>query len=38
MNDAKENLFSNKLYFEKRIQIADALFNEGLYEDCINYI
>lgn len=32
------NLESNRKYLEQRILTAQALFNKGLYEDCINYI
>ncbi|AYN00495.1 hypothetical protein [Chryseobacterium sp. 3008163] len=28
----------NKDYFESRVRIAERLFEENLYEDCINYI
>ncbi|MGR3855002.1 glycosyltransferase family protein [Chryseobacterium indologenes] len=31
-------LYSNKQYFESCVQIAQKLFEEKLYEDCINYI
>jgi hypothetical protein len=31
-------LYSNKMYFESCIWIAEKLFEEKLYEDCINYI
>ncbi len=31
-------LYSNKKYFESCIKIAQKLFQEKLYEDCINYI
>ncbi|MBB6371669.1 hypothetical protein [Chryseobacterium shigense] len=31
-------LYSNKVYFESCIRTAQKLFEENLYEDCINYI
>ncbi|WP_407401492.1 glycosyltransferase [Chryseobacterium sp.] len=33
-----ENLKANRRYFEKCIKIAHLLFQEGLYEDCAQYI
>ncbi|WP_034702673.1 glycosyltransferase family protein [Chryseobacterium luteum] len=37
-NDPEKALYSNKVYFESCIRIAQKLFEEKLYEDCINYI
>ncbi|UZT96669.1 hypothetical protein ODZ84_15745 [Chryseobacterium fluminis] len=36
--DIEKILFSNKKYFESCVKTAEKLFEEGLYEDCINYI
>lgn len=36
--DPEKLLYSNKIYFESCIRTAQKLFEEKLYEDCINYI
>jgi glycosyltransferase involved in cell wall biosynthesis len=36
--DDEKLLYSNKQYFDASIRIAQKLFEEELYEDCINYI
>lgn len=36
--DPEKVLYSNKIYFESCIRTAQKLFEEKLYEDCINYI
>ncbi|MDQ1098537.1 MULTISPECIES: hypothetical protein [Chryseobacterium] len=33
-----KNIHSNKIYFESSVVTAQRLFDEGLYEDCINFI
>ncbi|MBV6880921.1 glycosyltransferase family 1 protein [Epilithonimonas ginsengisoli] len=36
--DKEKIIYSNKQYFDASIRIAKRLFEEELYEDCINYI
>ncbi|WP_426476884.1 hypothetical protein ACP3T3_16385 [Chryseobacterium sp. CBSDS_008] len=38
LSNREKLLYSNRQYFESCIQIAQKLFEEKLYEDCINYI